>query len=65
MKIAIFLFLVVWSFAGLAMLIKSNALFGPHADDPSESAGSRSLNLAHLTSIWFGFFALAVYFLIR
>ena len=65
MKIAILLFLLVWSFAGVVMLFKYEALFGPHADDPAESAGSRSLSFAHIASVWFGFFALAIYFLLR
>ena len=47
------------------MLVKYDRLFGRHPDDPSESSGGRALNLTQVSSVWFGFFAVAVYFLIR
>ena len=64
-KIALALFLVAWSGLGLWMLVKYDRLFGRHPDDPSESSGGRALNLTQVSSVWFGFFAVAVYFLIR
>ena len=64
-KIALALFLIAWSGLGLWMLVKYDRLFGRHPDDPSESSGGRALNLTQVSSVWFGFFAVAVYFLIR
>ena len=64
-KIALALFLIAWSGLGLWMLVKYDRLFGRHPDDPSESSGGRALNLTQVYSVWFGFFAVAVYFLIR
>jgi hypothetical protein len=64
-KLAIALFLIAWSGVGLWMLVKYDALFGFHKDDPAESSGARALNVTQVVSVWFGFFAVAVYFLIR
>ncbi len=64
-KIFLSLFLIAWSGLGLWMLVKYEALFGFHPDDPSESSGARALNVTQVTSVWFGFFAVAFYFLIR
>ena len=64
-KIALALVLVAWCGLGLWMLVKYDRLFGRHPDDPSESSGGRALNLTQVSSVWFGFFAVAVYFLIR
>jgi len=47
------------------MLVKYEAIFGQHQDDPSESSGGRALNVTQVVSVWFGFFAIAFYFLIR
>lgn len=64
-KLFLALFLIAWSGVGLWMLVKYDALFGLHKDDPSESSGARALNVTQVTSVWFGFFAVAFYFLIR
>ncbi len=64
-KLALALFLIAWSGIGLWMLVKYDALFGFHKDDPSESSGARALNVTQVASVWFGGFAVAFYFLIR
>ncbi len=64
-KIALALFLISWSGLGLWLLLKYDSLFGLHPDDPSESSGARALNVTQVTTVWFGFFAVAFYFLIR
>jgi flagellar basal body-associated protein FliL len=64
-KIALVLFLIGWSGLGLWMLVKYDQLFGYHPDDPAESSGARALNVTQVSSVWFGFFAVAFYFLIR
>ena len=62
-KTALSLFLIAWSGFGVWMLFKFAVLFGPHADDPAETAGARSFGVAHIVAVWVGFFALAFYFL--
>jgi hypothetical protein len=64
-KIALALFLIGWSGLGLWMLVKYDSLFGYHPDDPAESSGARALNVTQVSSVWFGFFAVAFYLLIR
>jgi hypothetical protein len=64
-KISLALFLIGWSGLGLWMLVKYDSLFGYHPDDPAESSGARALNMTQVWSVWFGFFAVAFYFLIR
>ena len=64
-KIALVLFLIGWSGLGLWMLVKYDQLFGYHPDDPAESSGASALNVTQVSSVWFGFFAVAFYFLIR
>ncbi len=64
-KTAVALFIVGWSFFGFWLLVRYDILFGPHRDDPSETGGARSFGVTHVASVWFGFFALAVYFLLR
>jgi len=64
-KTLLVLFLVGWTFFGLWMVVKFNMLFGPHRDDPAETPGARSFGVAHVASVWFGFFVLALYFLLR
>ncbi|MGL4399029.1 MAG: hypothetical protein ACRCXD_04100 [Luteolibacter sp.] len=64
-KLALALFLIVWSGAGLWMMFKYDALFGFHKDDPAESSGGRALNVTQVVSVWFGVFVVAFYFLIR
>lgn len=64
-KLFLALFLIAWSGLGLWMMLKYDHLFGLHKDDPAESSGARALNVTQVTSVWFGFFAVAFYFLIR
>jgi hypothetical protein len=64
-KIALAVFLLAWSGFGIWLLLKYQALFGPHPDDPAESAGARSFGVAHICAVWFGVFLLAGWFLIR
>ena len=64
-KSLLVLFLIAWSFFGLWLLVKFNVLFGPHHDDPAETPGARSFGVAHVVTIWIGFFVLAIYFLFR
>lgn len=64
-KIFLALFLIAWSGVGVWMVVKYDRIFGYHPDDPSESSGARALNVTQVGSVWFGFFAVAFYFLIR
>ncbi len=64
-KISLAIFLIGWSALGIWMLLKYDQLFGYHPDDPAESSGARALNVTQVSSVWFGFFAVAFYFLIR
>jgi hypothetical protein len=64
-KVVLGLFLIFWSGVGVWLMVKYGQLFGPHHDDPAESSGARALNVTQVTSVWFGFFAVAFYFLIR
>lgn len=64
-KLVLAVFLIAWSGLGLWMLLKYESLFGRHHDDPAESSGARALNVTQVSSVWFGFFAVAFYFLIR
>jgi len=64
-KLFLALFLIAWSGLGLWMLLKYDQLFGLHKDDPAESSGARALNVTQVSSVWFGFFAVTFYFLIR
>lgn len=64
-KLFLALFLIAWSGLGLWMMLKYDHLFGLHEDDPAESSGARALNVTQVSSVWFGFFAVAFYFLIR
>ncbi len=63
-KLFLGIFLLAWSGLGLWMLVKYDSLFGLHPDDPAESSGARALNVTQVSSVWFGFFAVAFYFLI-
>ena len=47
------------------MPLKYDRLFGRHPNDPAASSGARALNVTQVSSVWFGFFAVAFYFLIR
>ena len=62
-KTALVLFLISWSALGVWAMFKYAVIFGPHRDDPAESAGARSYNLTNAGSVWFGALALAFYFL--
>lgn len=64
-KTGLAIFLVFWTILGVWLLMKYNRLFGPHSDDPAETAGARSFGVAHVVSVWLGFFILALYFLFR
>ena len=64
-KIALALFLTGWSGLGLWMPLKYDRLFGRHPNDPAASSDARALNVTQVSSVWFGFFAVAFYFLIR
>ncbi len=64
-KIALSLFLLAWLGLGLVLVVKAQSFFGLRRDEPWESPGARSLSVAHIASVWFGFFALGVYFLLR
>lgn len=63
-KLALALFLIAWSGVGLWLIVKYGSIFGFHPDDPAESSGARALNVTQVASVWFGFFAVAFYFLI-
>lgn len=65
LKTSLALFLVVWCVFGVWLIVRYGRLFGPHADDPAESPGARSFGVTHVGIVWFGFFALAGYFLFR
>ncbi len=64
-KTGLVIFILAWSVFGLWMVVKYATLFGPHRDDPAESAGARSFGVTHIGLVWLGFFSLAVYFLFR
>lgn len=64
-KTGIVFFLLGWTIFGAWLVLKYSALFGPHPDDPAESVGARSFGVTHIGLVWFGAFALAVYFLFR
>lgn len=59
------LFLLAWTTLGVWLVVKYQALFGPHPDDPAESPGARSFGVAHIVAIWIGGEALALYYLLR
>jgi hypothetical protein len=64
-KAGMAVFLIAWTIVGIRILLKSRALFGPHPDDPSESAGARSFGISQVVAVWVGGFVLAIYFLSR
>jgi len=63
LKSFIVLFLLAWSGLGIWIVVKAEFVFGQHQNDPHESPGARALSVAQVSSIWFGFFVLAIYFL--
>jgi len=63
LKSFIVLFLLAWSGLGIWIVVKAEFVFGQHKNDPHESSGARALSVAQVSSIWFGFFVLAIYFL--
>lgn len=65
LKTGIALFILGWSVFGIWLVVKYAVLFGPNHDDPSETVGARSFGVTHIGLVWFGFFALATYFLFR
>jgi len=64
-KSALALFVIGWAIFGVWLVFNYEVLFGWKRDDPSETAGARSFGVTHIGLVWFGFFALAVYFLLR
>ena len=64
-KAGMAVFLIAWAIVGFRILRQSRSLFGPHPDDPSESAGARSFGVSQVVAVWVGGFVLAVYFLSR
>ncbi len=58
------LFLLFWLGVAGWLVVKYEDIFGFHADDPSETPGARTLNMTQVWSVWFGFFAIALYFLL-
>ncbi|WP_411826725.1 hypothetical protein [Luteolibacter sp. AS25] len=62
-NIALVLFLIFWMGVAVWLVVKYENIFGLHPDDPSETDGARTLNMTQVWSCWFGFFAIAVYFL--
>jgi hypothetical protein len=65
LKLSLAVFLISWLALAAWLIVKYENLFGHHPDDPSESEGARALNLTQVWSVWFGVFAMAVYFLLR
>jgi hypothetical protein len=65
LKAFILLLLVIWVLVGIWMTIRYTALFGPHRDDPAESAGARSFGVTHVLAVWIGGVALGIYFLFQ
>jgi hypothetical protein len=65
LKTGISLFIIGWIVFGIWLVAKYAVLFGPHLDDPAESAGARSFGVTHIGIVWLGAFALATYFLFR
>jgi hypothetical protein len=62
-KSLIVLFLLAWCGVGVWIVVKAEWVFGQHRNDPHESPGARALSVAQVSAIWFGVFAMAVYFL--
>ncbi len=65
LKSAIVMFLLGWAFFGMWLVYRYAVLFGPHRDDPAETPGARSFGVTHICVVWFGFFSLAIHFLLR
>lgn len=65
LKTVLAVFLFVWVFAGVWFALKFGSLFSSEDATNADTAGSRSLSMAHFASMWFGVFALTVYFLFR
>lgn len=64
-KICIILFLIAWFIFGGWLVANYARLFGPHKDDPAESAGARSFGIAHIIAVWIGGVAIAMFFLFK
>ncbi|WP_018969372.1 hypothetical protein [Rubritalea marina] len=65
LKAIILVLLVTWTLIGVWMAIRYTTLFGPHRDDPAESAGARSFGVAHMIAVWVFGEALGIYFLFQ
>ncbi len=61
-KAFIVLFLLAWSVSGIWLLANGSRIFGSQRG-LHESQAARALSSAQAAAIWFGFFAIAVYFL--
>lgn len=44
--------LLLWLWGGVYLVIHWGALFGADKDNPSETAGARSLGVTHVVVIW-------------
>jgi hypothetical protein len=64
-KIALGIFLIFWTVLGAWLVLKFGLLFASEKGAESDSAGSKTLSMAHFASMWIGGFGLAVYFLFR
>ncbi len=62
-KVLLVIGLIVWCWLGYFLISRFQKLFGPHPDDPAESAGARSFGIAHIVAIWIGTFCIFIYFL--
>ncbi len=64
-KIGLSIFIIGWTLLGVWLGMNYNRLFGPHPDDPAETAGARSFGVAHIVAVWIGGMSLAIYFISR
>ena len=64
-KTGLVLFLIIWFLLGAWLVAKYNVLFGPHKDDPAETAGARSFGVAHIIAVWLGGVAIGFFFLFK
>jgi hypothetical protein len=61
-KILIALSLIPWTAAGLYLIARFQAFFGPDSGHPSETPGERSFGVTHVFAVWAGGMALGIYF---
>ncbi len=65
MKIVAAIAALIWLCLGVWGLKQGRRLFGPDADNPSETGGARSFGVAHIIAVWFGIFAYFVYIAVK